>query len=323
MYNRRIVKGKPTVTVAVHTRNRYASVLTCLDSIKRQTLLPDQLIVVENITEHAYFSRDVLRRYFNNTIRCIYRMVTDANRAQSRNLSLSLSTSTIYVSIDHDAYLADSRVLERVVRLHTQYKNIACFVGPVHSIGLSCYELFSSALYYPDLIREKMRRITVFPTTFFSANMDSINKMKLRFNVRSYAEDIDFFWRLTRQGGSLVYTNTLSVYAEFPDNMIDFIKKRYLCALNNADLYVLSKGNIDIVSWLFIDRKIKLYFYPIAITRRLFNNAKYTINSKQISKRYMLLSLVEWAIVAIGFFVSQTGRKLFKENLQNTFYSNG
>jgi glycosyltransferase involved in cell wall biosynthesis len=308
-------KKTPILTVAIHTRNRRQSVIDCLESIKKQTIIPDEFIFIENVIENKFFSSEKIQSFFNRKVRCVYKTVHVNSRAVSRNLSLALATGDIYVSIDHDAYFADSSILERVLELHSRYKNVACFVGPVYPTGSSKYELFSSALYYPELIHEKMRKMQIFPTTFFSAKKELINKFKMKFNNKSNAEDIDFFWRLTSLGGQLIYSDALGVYAEFPDNIIDFIKKRYSYTLNNADLFVLSHGKIDGVSWLFLNSKIKLLLYPLFFIYHFFKNAHETILSRQIPKRYMFLSLVDVSMIAAGFFSSKTGRKLFYDSL--------
>lgn len=300
-----------TCTLAIHSRNRRRSAFACLESIKNQTVLPDEILFIENVIENKHFSQEILNAFFNGKIRCIYKTVQVNSKSVSRNLSLSLATSDIYISIDDDALFVDPSILKRVMHLHSRFRNVASFVGPVYPTGSSAYEIFSSVLYYPELVREQMKRITIYPATFFSIRKNILSKLNLKFNVTSHAEDIDFFWRLTRAGGQLMYNQGLRVYAEFPDNLIRFIQKRYYYALWNADLFVSSHGDVDTVSWLFLNSKIKLLLYPLFFIYHLTKNSYETILSKRVSIGYIVLSFVNEVIVALGFFSSQTGRKIF------------
>ncbi len=312
------MKKTSTCSVAIHSRNRLQSVLVCLESIKKQTVLPNELIFIENVIENTYFSYNKINAFFDNKVHCVYRTVHVNSRAVSRNMSMEMSTGDIYISIDHDAYLANPYIFEYVIRLHSRYKDVAGFVGPVNPIGSSPYSLFSSVLYYPELIKGEMGDLRFYPSTFFSLKMEKINTYTLRFNTASNAEDIDFFWRLTNLGERLAYSSKLPVFAEFPENMMNFLKKRYSYALNNADLFVTSDGDVDTVSWLFLNRKIKLILYPLFFVYHLLMGAHETIRNKRISYKYAFLSLMNEWIIAIGFFSSETGRKLFIDRLLKT-----
>ena len=307
------------VTIAIHTRNRETSVLLCLESIKKQTVLPDELIFIENVIEHQYFSKKRLFEIFPKKIRCVYKKVTVNNRATSRNLSLSLGTGDIYISIDHDAFFAVNSIIEQTIQTHKKFPYVSAVVGPVFSIGTSMYELFSSAVYAPALFDDEVKKIAVYPTTFFSLRMGAQKKYNVMFNVSSNAEDIDFFWRLTHKGGTLMYTPNLGVYAEFPNNLRDFVYKRFSYAVNNADLFTLSGGVLDSISWLLVNSKIKLLLYPVFFIYHLFKNAYQTILSKRISYTYMGLSFINELMVAIGFFASDQGKQLFLRSVRNFF----
>src|SRR6266496_351514 len=93
----------PLVSVIVTTRNNHETLEACLESIKRQTYIPLEIIIVDNNSTDN--TKEIARRYTTH----VYNKGPE--RSAQRNYAVTKSTGTYLLIIDSDMELG-----ERVVR---------------------------------------------------------------------------------------------------------------------------------------------------------------------------------------------------------------
>jgi glycosyltransferase involved in cell wall biosynthesis len=309
------------MTLAIHTRNRPSLVKKLLGSLVTQRVLPDYLMVVENVSEGKYFSQKIISSMVPNKVTCIYKSIICDNVAFSRNISLYHAPGDILVSIDDDAIFSNPYTLERIKKLHKKYPQVSGFVGPVFSDSASAWAQFSAAIY-GGVPKDTpgITNIATYPSTFYSLRRRQIVDKKMRFNTHlgdnpKVGEDIDFFWRLTTSGLTVAYHPSLQVKAAFPDSFVSFFKKHVHYAKNYASLWRVSGKENDGITWLMPKRRLHILLYPVFFTLQCMERVKKEIKETQLSNLFVPISITKHLASAIGILISSEGKAAFLKNL--------
>lgn len=116
-----------SVIVSVYSKERLAYVIECIDSLKLQTLLPREIILVLDPDED-------LTRFYQSKVAKDVRIVVSENRGLSnaRNAGVKSASGEIVAFIDDDA-VADERWLERLVTAYNDSNVVGAggFIRPL------------------------------------------------------------------------------------------------------------------------------------------------------------------------------------------------
>lgn len=96
-------------SVIIPTYNRPGDLYKCLESIRRQSLLPDELIVVDdgNLDHLPFWEALKIAG-----VHCIYRQKQEKGLTRSRNLGVALSSGDILIFFDDDVVLTQDYIKE-------------------------------------------------------------------------------------------------------------------------------------------------------------------------------------------------------------------
>jgi len=106
----------PSVSVVICTRNRPVSLARCVRSVCAQTVLPHEIIVVDDSRLPPVLQRELESEATSRGIRWRYLVKTVPGLTRSRNLALSQATGQIVQFLDDDAEAPNS-FLEEIAGL--------------------------------------------------------------------------------------------------------------------------------------------------------------------------------------------------------------
>jgi glycosyltransferase involved in cell wall biosynthesis len=192
-----------TLTLVIPVYNEEDHLKECLESVSRQTRMPDEVIVVDNNSSDN--SVDIAKSFK------FVKVVNEKNQGvtYARNKGFNLASSTIIGRIDSDTRLEPDWV-EKVLNIYKEDKTLDAITGPV-----AYYDM--PLIGFGKKIDNSARTLvnTIQTTDFlFGSNMaikkKAWNDVKERTcNISSIHEDLDLAIHLNKSGYKIAYKSQL------------------------------------------------------------------------------------------------------------------
>jgi len=223
-------------SVIVPTRNRENELLRCLKSIERQTILPDEVLIIDS-SDNPQEIQTLCASFKNISVKYIY--TTDRSAARQRNLGITASKGEIIFFFDDDIEL-DEKYIEESLKIYND-RNLAN-VGGVQGRDLNVKESF---------LQGKKR--LYFHRLFFLNRSDKYAKLLPSGNVAH----LDY-------GAEEVIHNKIPIEVKCAPGGIVSYRREVLNEFKFDDKYDGYSHGEDIELSHRIAKKHKIYFNPDA-----------------------------------------------------------
>ena len=121
---------RPTAAVAIATRNRADSLVRCLESLTRMTVLPDQVVVIDNAPSDNTTRAAVHQWNETQSMQLAYSRCWTPGLAHAHNAALEIVDTEIVAFTDDDV-IADPHWLEQIVLGFDTGEDVACVTGAI------------------------------------------------------------------------------------------------------------------------------------------------------------------------------------------------
>src|SRR3989344_4595254 len=314
------MKRAVNVSIVIHTHEREKSLLRLLSSIKEQTVLIRELILVENTTRKIKFSTYKLDKFFDHSLKCRYFSTSSSNIAVSRNISIYKASQPIIVFLDDDVVI-DRKYVEKVWNLHKKYSDTV-LVGRIEPFKKTFLTAFwGNYLSFNVPFSCATCSLDCYSSAAFSIKREFLARNRIIFN-ESYrfnnGEDVDFFIRLSSLGGKLLFHRDLTVKHDFKTSFLGFIKRQYEYGYNFASLSKNLPKYFSIEEY-FPCRKREWLFFPLFFVRlvqKKFSEFK-NIQSSEITLLFSVV--IQQMIFIIAIYSSVEGFEKLKSKLRQSW----
>lgn len=229
------------ISVVIVTRNRALMLKNCLESLVKQTLLPDEVIVVDNAsignTKKVVFS-------FEKSLPIKYVEEKQIGIPYARNRGIRESSGTLILMLDDDCE-ADKFWAERMANAHKKYPNAWVIQGRTISVPkkrlyslLSEFNRLLSVRNYEKInlplrsfsskyFRGEMNLLAC-DTKNFSIKTSYLKKHKLTFDKNFYrGSDTDFGRQIVQKNGQIMFCSHIKVQHWERSSLKEFLIQRW------------------------------------------------------------------------------------------------
>lgn len=217
-----------TISVGIITRNREEQLLRCLDSLNKQTVKPDEIIVVDNASIDNTKKTLLL---FRNKLPIRYIYEKGIGRAFARNRVLKEAKGEILAFTDDDCVPAMDWV-EQIIKAHQKYPNEIATQGKI---------MAPSRKNFCDIIRQFYREnrwksyesegdIIFMDTKNASLKIKLMNKHKISFDNnfnKCSEEDRELAKQILSLGLKIIFVPKIQVYTRESPNVLTQISRRF------------------------------------------------------------------------------------------------
>lgn len=237
------------ISAAIITRNRAAQLNRCLISLTRQTVKPEQVLVIDNNSTDR--TKDVVFS-FNNRLPISYVFEERIGKFYARNRALKKAKYNIIAFIDDDCE-AFPNWIEEILAAHKRHTRAIAIQGwsihlPSHNFAsiLSQFNLengFKSNIIikYPNSLKHFLKietPILILDTRNVSFKNNHIKKKGIQFNDVAWFEDLDFAKQLLSVKEEIQFCPRVKVYHWEKSNLGEFLSKRFLGGKSKAVSYI-------------------------------------------------------------------------------------
>lgn len=242
------------LSIIIVTRNRANMLRNCLNSLIRQTKIPDEVLVVDNNSSDD--TKDVVNNFKKKfPIRHIFEPRVGIPIA--RNTGIKNAKYDVIAFIDDDC-AADENLIKEIKRLSKIHPTNFVFQGTSlnpykNNLFAETTKLLEDFCYF----KSKKNYVRDLDSRNVSLNKNSLKEMEHCFDTSfsrfNCGEDTDLGFRLQLKGSKILYTPKMAVTHLYVTNITSFIKQQF------------NKGQEN----YFINFKWKKY--PSFITKSLDN----------------------------------------------------
>ncbi len=256
------------ISVAIVTRNRAQLLANALTSLKQQTLMPDEVVVVDNAsTDNTY----EMAESFKPDLPIKYVLCPEIGVNPARNSALSNSDGDILAFTDDDAE-ADSRWLQETAHMFLKRPDASAVVGVKDNLFPENFVATLVQFTRRDLsmARDRIGETVISPTIVDTCNLavrkdDVINK-GLKFD-KSYVKggDRDFGRQIIEHGLNVVFCQTSIVRHRWPKSLSDYFRMRFYSGTMKVGIHRSSeKGGVSLATKRFGPFKIAFMAWQAA-----------------------------------------------------------
>src|SRR3989344_2973374 len=228
------------ISVLIITRNRAQMLRNCLESLVKQTLLPDEVLVVYTSTDNT---KNVILS-FKNKLPIKYSEEKQIGIPYARNRGIKEASGTLLLMLDDDCE-ADKVWIEKMVEAHRKYPKAWAIQGRTYSLPKNgMYSLVSefSSLLYVRNYAKKIVPLNNFLSKYFTEEIEILmcetrnlsiktsllKKHKLSFDADFYrGEDTDLGKQILQKNGLIMfYPHAILGHWE-RSNLKEFLKQRW------------------------------------------------------------------------------------------------
>lgn len=229
------------ISVLIITRNRDKMLLGCLESLVKQTRMPDEVIVVDNASTDK--TKEVILS-FKKKLPIKYVVEKQIGIPYARNRGIKEACGTLLLMLDDDCE-ADKFWVERITAAHKKYPNAWAIQGRTFSLlKTQLYSLlveFNRFLALQKLAKRKLP-LTIFlspafreemeisncDTKNFSIKTSCLKKYKLFFDEHFYrGSDTDFGRQIMQKNGLIIFCPSVTVAHRERSSLKEFLKQHW------------------------------------------------------------------------------------------------
>lgn len=297
------MRNTVTTSVVIITRNRAKSLINCLRSIEKQSVLPSEVIVVDNASSDG--TKKVAEKFTKTlNIRYLYQPIVSI--PISRNAGLEKAKGEIILSLDDDC-IASKNWVKNVIKAHQKYPKAVAIQGNTKSIPKD--KIYSIILQHHRDFRIKRSKLNSGGLLYLSANNCSFKAellkkyhLKIHQILRYIGDDTDLAGQIVTKGGLILFDRTVVAYHKERENLADFLRQRYR---QGVVPYAMRKR------W----PNLKFHFYHSTLLAHLLTFVKICKELIRLKKYMELIALPFILMMAILAFESAVFEAKFNGKL--------
>lgn len=222
-----------TVSVIIPAYNAEKSLSDCLDALLNQSILPNEIIVVDDGSKD---STKTIAESFS-----LVKVISQKNQgpARARNVGAKEAESDVIIFIDSDCIVEKNWLKEMLIPF--QDENVVGVQGAYKTKQTSLVARFDQADIEYRYERMKRQKHLDWIGTYSAAYKRDIFLKENGFDEsfpRASGEDPEFSYRLAEKGYVLKFAPTAIVYHTHPSSLIRYLKVKFFRAYWRMRMYV-------------------------------------------------------------------------------------
>jgi|SRR3990170_2493976 len=283
------------LTIVIVTKNRPVKLARCLASIRKQSVLPSGVLIIDNDVRRSAFP---VYREYKNSLNLYFSSEKRQGVPWARNKALKYTKSQLLGFVDDDCVL-DKRWSENVVNMLSESENITYVVGDTKLYNKN--NLFALAQHSRDnywkLKTFKNGNETTryhFDTKNVVIKLSDIKSKNVKFDPKCSINEFDsgdFDFGLNLAGKSLkgVYLEKMILFHEETSGISRFIKRAYY--RGKIAKYISKKWDLGNVLVNLPARNFKWWFFD-SINNFAKEKRMYTKNLKINNLKKILITIL-------------------------------
>jgi hypothetical protein len=237
---------KADIDIIIVTKDRYDTLLRCVEYILRNLVLPRRIIIVH--AQQASLCRTkkkIIRLCLEKKTTLIYRHVHDYGISYSRNIGVSLVKSSIFGFIDDDE-LPPINWISNAMHFLSTYKNISVVSGPkLANIRNNYWNNVWVSIYAPEQHSSGIVDFATSSNTFYRTKVFREHNITYDIEFATSSEDRVVSHKLLAAKAVIYYWDSLYVFHDFRKTMRSFVSQWFdyglvFCSFSEKYRHVVS-----------------------------------------------------------------------------------
>lgn len=212
------------ISILIPCHNEEQSIAACVQSCLDQTRKPDEIVVVNNGTTDR--STEILES-FGNKIKLLNTPAL-GNKSFAQELGLKHVTGDIFIATDADTKL-DKDFVKYVEEDYTKYPELTAIGGYVRSVR---HNWLTACRAFEYAVGQNLHKLAQHHLDFLFVIPGAAGAFKTKdffdhitFEHDTLTEDLDFTYRLHKQGLKIYYDRRVVVFTQDPQTLHSYINQ--------------------------------------------------------------------------------------------------
>lgn len=227
----RLMNHLHRTSVIIITKNRPGQLISCVDSLAKQTIQPNEVVIIDSSDSSQWIRQKVDR------FSLVYRYTPHCSIPKAREMGIEIATYPLVLFLDDDC-TAEKDWLKKMVALSSAHPRAALIAGSlVHVPTESVY-----AQIIRDIRKQRVYLAGHHGYIYFNIEnclikREFVKRHQIQFDETMLHEDFaDFALQVKRAGGDIVISNGPKVYHYERQNLLSFLRQRFKNSGNLARL---------------------------------------------------------------------------------------
>jgi glycosyltransferase involved in cell wall biosynthesis len=282
-------------SLVIPSRNRPDMLRNCLRAIEKQTVFPDEILIIENDLKHQY--KNVIADFPKLPIKLF--LQSEKGKSQARNMGLEKAKYPIIAFLDDDCQ-PHKTWLEEIIKAFSFFQADVILgesIEKKQSLLMEAYSFQFKEFFLAQRIHfstGEVRGGGALNTRNFALKKNFLKKCQLHFDTRydkfGFAEDTDFGEQLQRFGAKIYYAKKAKVLHQDVEYLCPLLFKKFK---NGRAIRLLKQKGI------FTDFKLKKKKRHF-----VFERSKKLIEGKNVFEIVLLMFYLNIIVIfyKIGYY---------------------
>jgi glycosyltransferase involved in cell wall biosynthesis len=289
-----------TISIVIPTKNRAQLLELCLTSLANQTIIPDEVIIIDNnSTDHT----KLVIKKLSSTLSIIRCVSKKNNYPGLYNLGINKAQGNIIACLDDDCWVEESWV-ENIISAQKKHPK-SVIQGRIISYPQNNTYARIMAQHYKHWLETHFlsdKTLSVLDTKNVSFPKKIIKNNLFATNLQLGSHDIELGKRLVSQNINIYYQENVIAHHKERTTFKDFISQHWRIAQSEARLnQYLPKQQTNLI---FSQKNLKSLVWLIKLIAKQLSKLKIK-QTIQIILLYLILIVIRVS----GFVYSQVNKK--------------
>ena len=286
---------KPSITIAIITKNRPADLETCLTSLHKQSLHADELIIVDSSTDDR--TKQVVDKQKKQWKKCSYLYESKKGFPIARNRALKKTQSQWIVFTDDDCIAEHHWIasLLQAIHRHPSAAAVAGLSKTAYPTNIIACATEINEWYWKYAARKNNQIIDLetldnknvaYNITFLKTYHISYDEKRVK-EYSGASDDCDMGMQIQQNNGTAFFEKHMTVYHKDKINFLEYCKWKFQSTLAHASYEK---------KWNIYRKQYIHHIKPKKISFVLRYAKKRNLSWKQQCALFMLLGATFWII---------------------------
>lgn len=209
-------------SVIIITKNRPDQLIRCVDSLAKQTIQPNEVVIIDSSDGPQEIRQTVDR------LSLVYRYAPHCSIPQAREMGIEMARYSLVLFLDDDC-TAEKNWVKKMVALFSDHPRASLIAGRLIHIP--------TGSVYAQIIKDirKQRIHLAGPREYLYFNIENclikkefIKRHRIKFDEAMIHEDfVDFALQIKKAGGEMVISRWTKVYHHERQSLLSFLHQRF------------------------------------------------------------------------------------------------
>lgn len=307
-----------STSIIIITKGRPVELERCLQHVLKQTKLPDEVVIIEDVSDTPKQDLSRFKKKFKKKkLSFVQKYVKFCNYAKSRNLGIEIAQNQYIIFLDDDVFLEPNSI-KTMLEFELEQPQMVIQGGKTKPLYRNLWTEFRAAyLTSCSLLETNPVRAGFTPTSLMGLHRVVLTAHNLTFpDLEGTGEDLLFCLNASQKGVSIMINPNLWSPHSISPSFWSFYSRHFQYSVGRLHVSELNDAVFNELDHYLPTRLLDLAGLPLKVLFSLLHQPLLILQEKKLTPRYYLPILLDQTTMVLAQYGTRKGREVFMNRVE-------